>query len=146
MSRQAPALILTVVLALFAGVGGAWIGARFVFPRRHSPSLHELVHKELDLSKEQKAQIAMLEQQFAARRRAREDKLHVANAELAAAINERHEYSHEVQTALEHFHKAMGELRKKTVEHVLATRKVLRPDQAINFDRHVSEALTTQTP
>ena len=146
MNRPAPALILTVVLALLAGAGGAWIGARFVFPQRHSLSLHELVHKELDLSKEQKGQIAKLEQQFAGRRQAREAELHAANAELAAAINERHEYSPEVQTAVEHFHKAMGELQKQTVDHVLAMRKVLSPDQAVNFDRRVSEALTDQTP
>lgn len=146
MSRPAPALILTVALALLAGAGGAWIGARFVLPQPHTPSLHELVHKELDLSKAQKEQIAMLERQFAARRQAREDELHAANAELAAAINERHEYSPEVQTAVEHFHKAMGELQKETVEHVLAMRKVLSADQAVNFDRRVSEALTTQTP
>ena len=92
-------------------------GARFVLPQRHSPSLHELVHKELDLSKEQKEKIAMLEGQFAARRQAREEQLHAANAELAAAINERHEYSPEVRTAVAHFDKAMGELQKKTVEH-----------------------------
>ena len=146
MNRPAPALILTVVLALLAGAGGAWIGVRFVFPQRHSSSLHELVHKELGLSKEQKGQSAKLEQQFAGRRQAREAELHAANAELAAAINERHEYSPEVQTAVEHFHKAMGELQKETVEHVLAMRKVLSPDQAINFDRRVSEALTDQTP
>lgn len=146
MSRPAPALILTVVLALLAGAGGAWIGARFVFSPRHSPSLHELVHKELDLSKEQKEQISKLEQRFAARRRAREAELHAANAELAAAINERHEYSEQVQQAVEHFHKAMGELQKETVEHVLAMRKILSPGQAVSFDRRVSEALTDQTP
>ena len=111
-----------------------------------SLTIHELVHKELDLSKEQKEKIAKIEQQFASRRQAREAELHVANIELATAFNERHEYSPEVQKTVEHFHKAMGELQNETVEHVLEIRKVLSPDQADKLDRRVSEALTNHTP
>jgi hypothetical protein len=87
-----------------------------------------------------------LEQDFAVRRRAREAELRAANAELARAIQVRHEYSPEVQAAVERFHDAMGELQKETILHVLAMRTVLTPDQALEFDKRIGEALTEQTP
>jgi Spy/CpxP family protein refolding chaperone len=142
MKRLSRGLVLTVLLAVLAGAGGAGIGAAYVFKAHHRPSLHELVHEELDLSPAQERQLDALERDFAARRQAREAELRAANAQLAAAIQARHEYSPEVQAAVERFHHAMGELQKDTVQHVLAMRKVLTPQQAARFDRKVSEALT----
>ena len=75
-------------------------------------------------------------------RSAREAELRMANAELAGAINAKHEYSPEVRTAIEHFHDVMGELQKETVVHILQMRAILTPEQAAIFDRRVSEALT----
>ena len=86
-----------------------------------------------------------LEQDFAVRRRVREAELRAANAQLAAAIQARHEYSPEVAAAVERFHAAMGALQSETVEHVLAMRKVMTPEQAAKFDRRVSEALTNDS-
>ena len=80
------------------------------------------------------------------RRRAREAELRAANAELARAIQARHEYSPQVQAAVERFHDAMGELQKETILHVLAMRTVLTPDQAVQFDQRIGEALTEQAP
>jgi Spy/CpxP family protein refolding chaperone len=137
-------VLLTLVLAALAGAGGAWIGSQFVVGRGHAPSLHELVHEELKLSPEQERRLEVLEQDFAVKRRAREAELRAANAALAAAIQERHEYSPEVQAAVERFHHAMGELQKETILHVLAMRQVLTAEQAAKFDRRISEALTEQ--
>ncbi|MGR4863542.1 periplasmic heavy metal sensor [Caulobacter sp. LARHSG274] len=142
MRRLSRGLVLTVLLAVLAGAGGAGIGAAYVFKAHHRPSLHELVHEELDLSPAQERQLDALERDFAVRRRAREAELRAANAQLAAAIQARHDYSPQVQAAVERFDQAMGELQKETVQHVLAMRKVLTPQQAAKFDRKVSEALT----
>lgn len=139
-------LVLTLVLTLLAAIGGTWIGARYIFDQRHQPSLHEFVHEELKLTSDQKARLEVLEQDFAVRRRAREAELRAANAELARAIQVRHEYSPEVQAAVERFHDAMGELQKETILHVLAMRTVLSPEQAFEFDKRIGEALTEQTP
>jgi Spy/CpxP family protein refolding chaperone len=139
-------LILTVVLTLLAAIAGAWIGARSVYAQRHEPSLHEFVHEELKLTTEQKQRLDILEQDFAVKRRAREAELRAANAELAQAIQARHAYSPDVKAAVERFHDAMGELQNETILHVLAMRTVLTPDQAVMFDRRVSEALTDQAP
>ena len=146
MNSLGRGLILTVVLTLLAGIAGAWIGARSVYAQRHEPSLHEFVHEKLKLTTEQKQRLEILEQDFAVKRRAREAELRAANAELARAIQARHEYSPEVKAAVERFHDAMGELQNETILHVLAMRTVLTPDQAVMFDRRVSEALTDQAP
>lgn len=138
--------VLTVVLALLAGIAGGWLGAARVLPPRHAASLHEMVHHELKLTAAQDRQIEVLEQDFAVRRRAREAELRAANAQLAAAIQTRHEYGPDVEAAVGRFHAAMGALQLETVQHVLAMRKVLTPEQAAKFDRRVSEALTTEEP
>jgi len=137
-------LVLTLVLAALAAAGGTWVGARYVIEQRRTPSLHEFVHHELALSADQERRLEALEQDFAVRRRAREAQLRAANAELAAAIQARHEYSPEVKAAVERFHHAMGELQKETILHVLEMRKVLTPEQAAKFDRRIAEALTDQ--
>jgi len=146
MKSLARGLALTLVLAALAAAGGTWFGARYVVDQRRALSLHEFVHKELDLTKGQQARLEVLEQDFAVRRRAREAELRAANAQLAAAIQARHEYSPDVQAAIERFHSAMGELQKETILHVLAVRTILTPEQAAKFDRRISEALTDQTP
>lgn len=146
MSGISRGLVLTLILTLLAAIGGTWIGARYIYNQRHQPSLHEFVHEELRLTAEQKQRLEVLEQDFAVRRRAREAELRAANAELARAIQARHEYSPQVQAAVERFHDAMGELQKETILHVLAMRTVLTPDQAVQFDQRIGEALTEQAP
>ena len=139
-------LLLTLVLTMLAGALGAWGAARYVESRRAQPSLHEFVHHEMDLTAQQEAKLDQLEQAFAVRRRVREAELRSANAELAAAIQVRHEYSPEVQASVERFHHAMGELQKETIVHVLEMRRVLTPEQAAKFDARVAEALTETAP
>jgi len=146
MTRLLRPLLLTVLLAAIAGAIGAWGGARYVLQRHQQPSLHAFVHEELALTADQERKLAVIEQDFAVRRRAREAELRAANAELAAAIQARHAYSPDVQRAVERFHHAMGELQKETILHVLAMRTVLTADQAAKFDRRISEALTEQVP
>jgi Spy/CpxP family protein refolding chaperone len=146
MRRISRGAVLTVVLALLAGVAGGWLGSGRLLSQRPAPSLHEMVHHELKLTPDQDRQIEELEQDFAVRRRAREAELRAANAQLAAAIQARHQYGPEVEAAVERFHAAMGALQLETVQHVLAMRKVLTPEQAAKFDRRVSEALTNEAP
>ncbi|HVK41224.1 MAG TPA: periplasmic heavy metal sensor [Phenylobacterium sp.] len=138
-------LLLTLVLAALAAGLGAWGGARYVLRAQQEPSLHAFVHDKLNLSSDQEAKLDVLEREFAVRRSAREAELRLANAELAAAIEAKHRYSPEVQTAIEHFHDVMGELQKETIVHILHMRAILTPSQAEIFDKRVSEALTEET-
>lgn len=136
--------ILTVLLAALAAGLGAWGGANYVLRAKREPSLHEFMHDKLHLTAEQNRKLQVLERDFSITRSAREAELRLANAELARAIDAKHEYSPEVRTAIEHFHDVMGELQKESIVHILQMRAILTPEQAAAFDRRVSEALTEE--
>lgn len=138
-------LLITLILSLVSVGVGAWAGAKIFSEEPRAPSLHEFVHDELHLTDQQKAQLDALEQEFAVRRKAREAELLAANAALAAAIQAGHTYSPEVQVAVERFHRAMGELQKETILHVLDMRRLLTPAQAARYDVRISQALTEDT-
>jgi len=137
------AILVTIVVAFLAGLAGMGLG-RLVFAPERSPSLHELLHDELDLSATQEQEIEALERDFATRRRALELEMRAANAELAAAMREEHAYGPRVTAAIERFHSAMGELQSETMEHVFAMREVLTPQQRAEFDAIVASALTNE--
>jgi Spy/CpxP family protein refolding chaperone len=135
------AILVTIVVAFLAGLGGIGLG-RLVFAPERTPSLHEMLHDELDLTPAQEEAIAALERDFAIRRRALEAEMRAANGELAAAMREEHAYGPRVTAAVERFHAAMGELQGATMEHVFAMREVLTPAQRTEFDTVVAAALT----
>ena len=144
--RGVRGIALILALAVLAGLAGAWLGGRYLAPRPHEPSLHELVHHELDLTPEQERRIELLEERFATRRSALQGELRAANQELAAAIGKGHALTPQVQAGIEHFHDAMGRLQQETILHVLQMRAVLTPAQARVFDDRVQESLTEERP
>ena len=141
MSRAARQLIAMGLIALAAGLTGAFIGARMLV-NTAAPPLHQLVHHDLVLDAAQRARIDTLEATFAVRKRVLELDMRSANAELAAAIQTERGYGPKVTLAIDHFHIAMGQLQKETIEHVFAMRAVLTPPQAAKLDRSVVKALT----
>lgn len=138
-------LVVTLLLTLAAAFVGAWAGANYLGRERAGgPSLHEMVHEELDLSPEQDERLDSIEGDFAVERRRLEQELKTANADLAAAISAEKRNGPRVAAAIDRFHGAMGRLQKLTVEHVFAMRGVLTPAQAAEFDRTVVKALTAE--
>lgn len=138
-------IVLTLALSILAAAIGAWGGGQYVVRRMHPTTpLHQMVHQKLDLTPEQERRINGLERDYAVKRRAREAEMRAANAELAQAIQEQHSYTPKVQAAIDRFHMAMGALQKESVQHVIAMRAVLTPEQAARFDDTVVKALTEQ--
>lgn len=135
-------LIVTALVAFAAGLGGVWLGLHAF--QRDMPSLHDIIHKRLDLTSDQMGRIEAIEAQFGTRRQAFELEMRAANADLAAAIREEHGYGPGVTAAVERFHHAMGELQSETIRHVFAMREVLTPDQQAVFDSTVVESLTAE--
>lgn len=133
---------LCVLLALAAGALGAWCVTHYFAPTETGPSLHRMVHRELELSVDQADAIAEIEARYQTRRRALEDEMQAANARLAAAIDADKAYTDEVQAAIEDFHGAMGALQRETVVFVLEMREVLPPEQQARFDATVTATLT----
>lgn len=135
--------VLTALLAGLAGLLGGWLGGKYLTPSLHSEaSLHAMVHHDLDLTADQERRLELVEARFAQRRAALESELRAANVELATAMGRSQQYGPEVQAAVDHFHHAMGELQKETIEHVFEMRSLLDPAQAKTFDRRINEALT----
>jgi len=137
-----PRYLLVAVVAFVGAFAAIWITGQFG-DRGHPDGgkLHALMH-QLALDPAQEAKVAVLERQFAQDRKALEAKLGRANAQLAAAISNEHQYGPKVAEAVDGSHLAMGELQKATLSHVFAMRAVLRPDQAVQFDAAVGKALT----
>lgn len=103
------------------------------------------MHDDLGLDSVQAAKMEEIERAFAARKGELERELRADNARLAAAIQTEHGYGPAVSAAVDHSHRAMGELQKETLEHIFAMRAVLKPGQAAKFDAAVVKALTAET-
>ena len=97
------------------------------------------------MTEDQNARLETLEARFAVERAELESSLRAANARLARAMADEHEYGPEVSAAIDDVHGRMGELQKATVQHVFDMRETLEPEQQRLFDRKVSEALTSNS-
>lgn len=138
-------LVLIAIVAFVAAMGGTYAGRVLLAPEKQTETeLHALLHTELELDPAQQAKIEAVEQRFATRRKALELEMRAANAHLATAMQAEHGYGPEVTAAIDHTHMVMGEMQKETLEHLFAMRAVLRPDQAVKFDRTVTRALTPE--
>ena len=138
-------VVVTVALAVAAGLLGAWTGVRYFADHGDEAApLHAMLHDGLELTVEQERRLEAAETRFAARRQALEAEIRRANAELAVAIRTSERYGPEVQAAVDHFHRAMGDLQKETILHVFEMRAMLTAEQAAEFDEKVSRALTEE--
>lgn len=134
-------IVLAVLLAALAGCLGAIAADRWANHEAGS-GLHDFVHDELTLTTDQEQRLDALEARFAVERARLEGSARAANARLAQAMENEHEYGPEVSAAIDEVHSRMGDLQKATVRHVFDMREILDPDQQRQFDRKVSEALT----
>ena len=134
-------IVLAVLLAALAGCLGAIAADRWANHEAGS-GLHDFVHDELTLTADQEQRLDALEARFAVERARFEGSARAANARLAQAMENEHEYGPEVSAAIDEVHARMGDLQKATVRHVFDMREILEPEQQRQFDRKVSDALT----
>ncbi|HUZ13878.1 MAG TPA: periplasmic heavy metal sensor [Caulobacteraceae bacterium] len=140
-------IVLTLLLSALAGALGVWGGVWYVQARApQAPSLNEMVHQQLRLTREQRQRIDILERGFAVQRRSLEAQMRAANADLAAAYQASHAYTPQVQAAIGRFLAASDALQRATMAHVIAMRAALTPAQAVRFDGAVVKALTAAGP
>lgn len=140
---SAPRILLCVVLAFLAAIGGVFVGRLIVTqPKPPGAALHAVLHHQLTLDAGQQARLKLLEDRFAVQQRALELELRAANARLAEAIEAEHGNGPRVAAAVDQSHAAMGEMQKATLAHIFAMRQLLRPDQTSKFDAAVVKALT----
>jgi Spy/CpxP family protein refolding chaperone len=126
---------------------GGWAGVHYGLHEARAPKqLDELLHGRLHLSSVQQQQLSVLESEFAVHRADYEAQMRAANREIAQAITVRHAYDAEAQAAIDRLHRAMMALQNATVQHVLAMRALLTPDQVRQFDQAVDQALAAGQP
>ncbi|EXS70508.1 MULTISPECIES: periplasmic heavy metal sensor [unclassified Sphingobium] len=137
--------ILIALIAFAAAIAGVFVGRELVAHQAPVENeIHDLLHGQLDLDKGQQTRLDEIERRFAVRRQALELELRAENARLADAIEAEHGYGPRVSATVDRSHQVMGQLQKETLEHVFAMRGVLRPAQAVKFDRAVVGALTAK--
>jgi len=141
MTASWKSIVITALLAALASGAATWASASWIMREREAPSLHSIVHDELDLNADQERRLETIEARFAGRRQALEAEVRAANQELAAAIAASDGNTPQVQAAVDHFHVAMGDLQKATVRHIFEMRSVMTPAQAQVFDERVVESL-----
>ena len=139
--------VIIIALTLVAATLGGWAGVHYGLREAHAPQqLDALLHERLRLSSAQEQQLQTLEADFGVRRRDYETQMRAANQEIARAITGRHRYDAAAHAAIDQLHRAMMELQDATVQHVLAMRALLTPDQVPQFDRTVDQALAAAPP
>lgn len=137
-------LIASFLLAAIAGIFAAWCATHYFTTRDNEPSLHQMIHRDLGLTSDQRAKVAEIEARYSAQRHRREAEMRGANARLAASIEADRQLSVAVQGAIEEFHLAMGELQMETIRYVFEIRETLTPEQQVRFDATVVAYLTEQ--
>lgn len=136
-------IVLADLLAVAAGCIGAYAAGQWR-EASHAITLHDFVHEELDLDASQDRKLDQLEARFAVQRQELDLSLRAANARLASAMDDEHEYGPKVAAAIDEVHARMGDLQKATVEHVFAMRALLDQEQRARFDRQVAASLTRE--
>ena len=133
--------LVTAILAALVGAACAWGVLTWNGREASAPSLHQVVHDQMDLTPDQDRRLDEIEARFAVERTRLEAEVRTANRELSDAIAQSRGDTPQVQAAVDHFHSAMGELQKATIAHVFEMRAVLTPEQAEVFDRAVVDTL-----
>jgi len=136
-------IVLLLLAAIALGYLGSLTAGHWMSRQHVATGMHDFVHQELSLTSEQEARLEKLEDAFAIEHRRLESNLKAANAKLAAAMDDEHEYGPKVSAAIDDVHSSMGELQKATIRHVFNMRAILDGNQRQAFDRQVRTALTT---
>jgi nickel and cobalt resistance protein CnrR len=135
--------LLVALVAFAAALATVLVVRIWIAPEpRVENEVHALLHQRLKLDPAQERRIDALEAAFAIRRDQLEAEMRADNQRLAAAIVAEHGYGPKVGEAVDQSHQVMGQLQKETLQHIFAMRRVLRPDQAAQFDAAVVKALT----
>ena len=149
MSKQYIIAFIFLILILATAFAGLFIGQSAlqsdkIQSRKHSAMWHQKFHDRLKISDVQELKLKAIEERFYRKRKALEQKIKLANTELAKAIKTDKSLSRNVQEATNKIHQAMGELQKATLEHLFEMRPILTDQQNRILEQMVTDALEDQ--
>ncbi len=142
---KAVPLVLAAVIAVAALSSFCtlrWIAAR---PQPLSADAHEWLHKELNVTPEQRQALAPVEAAYAQKELQFKQQMRAANHELAVLLDRSRAYTPEVAAAVQKIHDHMGEFQQATLRHVFTMRQMLTPAQGDKLT-HLAQQALDQAP
>jgi Spy/CpxP family protein refolding chaperone len=118
------------------------VGAAALWQRRNGTPEEPLVFSRVALDEGQRARISQLRSQLLSTRDEHARRMAVLRRELAAAVLREPRDPAAVDRALRSIAEAQASYQRAVVEHVLAVRDVLRPEQRPAFEKMVGEHMT----
>lgn len=134
-------ILYFIVIALVAFGAFYACGNFFKTPHHNQIDAHVWLHEQVGITAEQDQKLGEIERSFAEKQKALQEKIHVGNLELAAAMLEDKTFSERVAAAVERIHHAQGELQKATIEHIFDMQTILTPQQAGKLNKLAADAL-----
>lgn len=134
-------ILYFIIIALVAFSAFYFCAHLFKAPHHGQISAHVWLHEQIGITAEQDKKLSKIERKFAERQRILQEKIHVGNLELAAAMLEDKAFSKRVAAAVERIHHAQGELQKVTIEHIFDMQTILTPQQAEKLNKLAADAL-----
>lgn len=134
--------ILYFILIALVGFGAFYAcGNFFKAPNHNQIDAHIWLHEQIGITAEQDQKLTEIERNFAEKQTVLQEKIHVGNLELAAAMFEDKTFSERVAAAVERIHHVQGELQKATIEHIFDMQTILTPQQAEKLNKLAADAL-----
>lgn len=150
MKKSYAQLLSMIALVAGVAVGGVYLGQHY-FHHEHVPhshikanSLNEYIHSQLDITPEQDAKLKDMEERYEKQVIYLEEKLKIANMELANAVKEEKRYGPRVEKAITDNHTTMGEMQKATMQHLFEMQTVLTEEQNQKMNKVITDALYHQ--
>jgi Spy/CpxP family protein refolding chaperone len=135
-----------ILIVLATAFGGLYLGQsamqdNHVHQNSESADWHQLLHKKLQISAEQDAQLSEIEKHYRQQKQYLEEQMRLANMELAEAIKADKSFSPKVQAATDKIHHVMGGLQKTTLEHLFEMQPILTDEQNRKLEQMITDAL-----
>ncbi|MFW2331632.1 MAG: periplasmic heavy metal sensor [Nitrospinota bacterium] len=99
------------------------------------------LYEALNITDEQKTILAHSEMKYQKQNQYLEEIMSLANMELANSIEKDKFYSENVQKSVDKIHKAMGEIQKATLEHLLEMQSILDDKQNEKLIELITDSL-----
>lgn len=131
------AIYFSVVLICGISIG-FWFGQNSASQTINDVTCRPVVQGELDqfytkvlkISDKQKEQLLQIEKKYQTKKNLYSQKMHTANIDLAAVIEQEGYESSKITPLIHTIHDAMGELQNLSLNHLATIEKVLQPEQA----------------
>jgi hypothetical protein len=149
-------LLITIVVAAASGFAGARIGAISSQPpvATSPPSaqatlrqtVDAMLTRDFDLSSEQKAKIAVIDDNFTRQNNRIWAMLKMTNAELAGALSDDMTMNAMTQVYIRRIEENVGLMQTSTINYIIDIRNVLTPQQRELYDERIIRALMRDSP